>query len=221
MYRTTPASATATPTTPSCPAGETTTITLVEATRVTVTEFEEPEEATEFSCPPVTETNSEGATLQLGTDCGLSYSPPSASVISISAVLGPGVNSLTGQLPTPGFARRTALLERQFSSCLAFASSTLTSTEMSTSTETVTTTIKQSDDGFTCVPFAVTNTVGAVLSLDESCSLEFSPATTTSTASSGSQKSAGVSIHSHEVNTWWIIFIGSMAFLILPIAILL
>jgi hypothetical protein len=99
-------------------------------------------------------------------------------------------------------------LARQTSSCTG--TSVLTFTEISMSVNTITTTITQAEPKFSCPTLAVTNTVGAVLSLDGSCSLAYSPATTNST-----KNSAGISIHGGSVFAWQIAIVISFGLLIL------
>jgi hypothetical protein len=183
---------------------------------VTDTEIEEPEEASDFTCIPITATNSKNATLELDTDCALSYSPPSTT-------------ATTSSTAAPAAVIRNALLwERQvsctpFETDTEFVTLTNTVTSYSTVTETITTSPPESE--FSCPTMAVTNAVGDVLSLDDSCSLEFSPASTTSSsttagsngAGSGNsgQKSAATSIYKHRVVAWRIFIVGFLVLLIL------
>ena len=124
---------------------------------------------------------------------------------------------------------RNALLWERQVSCTPFETNTevvtLTSTVTSDSTMTETVTTSPSESEFSCPTMAVTNTAGDVLSLDDSCSLEFSPASTTSSnttagstgAGSGnsSKKLAAISIYSHRVVAWRFTSGGFLVLLIL------
>lgn len=179
----------------------------------TITEVSEPEEATGFSCPPMTVTNSEGATLELDTECALSYTPPETSESSarITARNAP----IT---PVP------QLRPRQLS-CTPFETitSTLTSTRSVTSRFTETTTVFTEQVDFSCVPMSVTNAFGDELSLDEKCQLEFSPAEPTSSSTSSgatrssapqaSQQSAASRRESFIVSVWGVVVVAFLGLL--------
>ncbi|PMD32392.1 hypothetical protein L207DRAFT_609724 [Hyaloscypha variabilis F] len=194
---------------------ETFTITTASITLVTTTatEFDEPEEASDFTCLPITVTNSVNATLELDTDCALSYSPATGTAsssapntASASAFLFPSVATLK--------ARDAMLQARQTGagSCSSYVTSTdfltITAGALTTSTvqEVVTTT--QSKDEFSCPTLAFTNSIGDVLSLDDSCTLSFIPASTgpgSSASTSTKSKNAAPSLtHCSGVLLRWI-----------------
>ena len=141
----------------------------------TVTEFEEPEEASDFSCFPITITNSENGTLEIDTDCALSYNPPPTS---------------TSTSPTASITAREAMLQARQSgvgSCSSYVTNTefltVTAAAVTTSTIEQVITTTQSSDEFSCPTLAVTNSAGDVLNIDASCELSFSPASTSPSAS--------------------------------------
>ncbi|KAH8205803.1 hypothetical protein TruAng_000079 [Truncatella angustata] len=156
----------------------------------------EPEEAPEFSCIPVTVTNSAGAVLELGDDCALEYTDPEPTESSSDAG---NVATSTASAVTP--VRRVNidayLIPRQ-TACTPYTTvtSTTTSTIPTTTrrTTTVTKTVEASEEGFSCPAMAVTNSVGDELALNEECQFEFTPAEPTSSEPSGNSASAsGVS----------------------------
>jgi len=183
---------------------------------VTVTEVSEPEEAPEFTCPPLTVTNSANATLELDTDCQLMFIPPSTT-------------AKPAKYPAT-IAQPTHLITPRAAPCVGSETETITVTITSASTvlTTITTTESEEPEDFSCPPMAVTNPGGDVLSLDESCSLEFSPAApTSSTKTTGNsatvtavaaQNIAPISGHSLvliESRLLVSIFLGTMAFILI------
>ncbi|KAK1763641.1 hypothetical protein QBC33DRAFT_548861 [Phialemonium atrogriseum] len=193
----------------------TTISTTLQVVQVTVTKLEEPEEASDFSCIPVTVTNSDNAIWALDADCALSYSPPTTTSTSSEA----GADAAV--------VRNPILRERQFS-CTPFATETefvtLTSisTLKSTVMRTVSTTLSESE--FSCPTMAFTN-AGGVLSLDASCGLAFSLALPSSSSaiagsnspgsSGGGLKLAGGTIQVCAVQGWQVFIVSLVGFLIL------
>jgi hypothetical protein len=169
----------------------TTTSTIV----VTTTKVEEPEEELpEFSCIPMSVTNSVGAVLELGDDCGLEYDPPSDNG-------GTATTSSGGSTRTAEVEGRQALhpaevmmLPRE-TVCTPYTtvSTTVTSTIPATTSTTTTTTvtIEPSEEGFSCPAMSVTNAAGDELALNDKCELEFTPAQPTTTSSAGGSQGGG------------------------------
>lgn len=131
----------------------------------------ETENAPAFTCIPMTATNAEGATLELGDDCALKYNPPTTTTPA-------AVRRESNSDPT---AAPNALLPRQ--NCVPWTTLLTTRwiTHQVTTTQTRSKTIRGpgDDEGFSCPTMEVTNAAGDVLAMDESCALSFSPATPT------------------------------------------
>jgi hypothetical protein len=150
-------------------------------TTVTITQISESEEAPDFTCFPLTVTNSVNATLELDTDCSLSYSPPSTTNPAVKA------RSAGEYEEGGGGGGRAVLRPRQVYSCIPITTEVTTTTLVNTITSSTTSSITVFEspeaDGFSCPTMAVTNQAGDVLSLDESCSLEYSAASPTTSNS--------------------------------------
>ena len=135
----------------------------------TVTELTSPDEdeAFGFECAPITATNSLGDTLELGDDCGLTFSPASVSAASTTALH--AAREAEAQ-PTLQPAPRAAADDCAYTD-------TTYSTYIVRTTTIYTTTVTKSElsESFSCPTMAVTNAVGDELSLDDNCSLSFSP----------------------------------------------
>jgi hypothetical protein len=165
---------------------------VVVTSTVTITQASESEEAEDFTCFPLTVTNSVNATLELDTDCTLSYIPPSTTSPAVKArTAGLHVEKEGG-----GEGGGAVLRPRQTYSCIPITTEVTTTTLVNTITSSTTLSITvfeaPEDDGFSCPTMAVTNQAGDVLSLDESCSLEYSAAPpTTSSTTSNSPTPAG------------------------------
>ncbi|KAH8900797.1 hypothetical protein GQ53DRAFT_835682 [Thozetella sp. PMI_491] len=169
-----------------CPAATvtrtTTRKTTEEVTRTTtVTKIEEPPEAPDFTCIPQTATNKNSDTLELGTDCGLSFSAAPSTTLH---------GERLARAPAPIVTQPGELIRARQYSCTPISTATITSTELSatTTTTTKTVTVFTTPVSFTCLPMAVTNADGDVLALDKECSLEFTPAQPTSSGSSGATR---------------------------------
>ncbi|KAI9147568.1 hypothetical protein HJFPF1_12594 [Paramyrothecium foliicola] len=145
----------------------TTTSTSTSTITSTVTEVgEEGGSYPDFTCLPVTVTNSDGAILELGEDCNFSFQPPS----------GPGSveTSTTASEADEAAPTGAALRLRQNCNPTRTATTTVTTTVPVTtrSTTTTTVTVAPSEEGFSCPEMVVTNTLGDELSLNDDCSLE-------------------------------------------------
>ncbi|KAH8667253.1 hypothetical protein BGZ61DRAFT_483938 [Ilyonectria robusta] len=142
---------------------QTTTDVVVKTNTITEVPKDEP---TGFSCVPITVTNTDEETLILGTDCGLTYEPPSTT------------STDDGSL---------RLRARQIN-CKAPATRTttviVTKGVTTRTTTTITTTKAASELGFSCPPMEATNDAGDVLALDEDCSMSLSFAEPTTTSES-------------------------------------
>lgn len=137
----------------------------------------------EFTCLPVTVTNADGAVLELGDDCTFSFQPPSTTESGVErrAVLTSAVEPPTNvalRIRQDCVPRRTDI---------ATVTTTIPTTIRTTATKTET--VKPSDESFTCPEMVVTNTVGDELSLNDDCSLEFTPADEDGTAKEGDSSS--------------------------------
>lgn len=130
----------------------------------------------------MTATNADGAVLELGDDCALSYQPPSATGQPDSTSTSEATNE---KRDAPG---RAALEPRQ-AGCTPYTTYTGTTTRTISVTRSTTTsmtvTVTPSDEGFSCPEMSATNAAGDELSLNEDCELEFSPAEPTETDARG------------------------------------
>ncbi|KAL2017481.1 hypothetical protein VTK56DRAFT_2077 [Thermocarpiscus australiensis] len=178
----------------SCPAETVTktavlTSTTTLATQKTITEIEPPEEASDFSCVPLTVTNEQGAELELGTDCALEYSPPDPTTSDSTSSSTPPTTT-TAAAAAAAAAGGTIPQRRAAPSCTPLETSTETAfststvTRRTTTTQTVTATTREGEPqlSFSCPPMEATNAAGDVLALDEDCSLELSLAAPSSSA---------------------------------------
>jgi hypothetical protein len=169
------------------------------ARTVTITDdpAAETEGAPEFSCIPMTVTNADGATLELGDDCALKYSPPESPTTTSSATVvaarGAQLSEWGTTIPLPAEVA-APLLARQ-APCTPFT--TVTQTQWVTVSATTTSTVSKTvagpagDESFSCPPMEVTNAAGDVLALDESCVLNFEPAEPTDPSPSSGSEGAG------------------------------
>ena len=171
-----------------CPASTRTVTTTWSSTTTsavtrTVSRAPENEDTLEFSCAPVTATNVDGAVLELGDDCALSYQPPSISEQRDSTSTS---EATTEKRVAP---RRLAPEPRQ-AGCTPYTTYTDTTTKTVLVTRTTTTsttvTVTPLDEGFSCPEMSATNAAGDELSLNQNCELEFSPAEPTETEAGGS-----------------------------------
>ncbi|RYP74024.1 hypothetical protein DL769_004110 [Monosporascus sp. CRB-8-3] len=175
------------------------TATSVRTVTVTNDPASETEDAPEFSCIPMTVTNAMDATLELGEDCALEYSPPDpVTTTSSAAVLAAREGQLSEWAALAPLATDAAvfhLLPRQMS-CTPYTTIIATAwvTRPATTTATTTRTVDGpgEEESFVCPEMEVTNDAGDVLALDESCIMSFSPATpteptTTPTSAAGNQ----------------------------------
>ena len=141
----------------------------------TITEVATPEEESEaldFSCAPITATNSLGDTLELGDDCLLTFSPSAAAAgtaAATSATLHAGKRE-ANPLPEPTLAPVVPRAE-----CAYTSTDFVTTTVLSRTTYFTTVTETELSESFACPPMSVTNSFGDELSLDDKCSLSFSP----------------------------------------------
>lgn len=142
-----------------------------------ITEPEEEEEAPEFTCPPLTVTNQEGDTLELGDDCGLTLNPATEDLTATASE----TNSPTLKARAP----------QADDNCLYTTTDVVTYSKITVTTKTTTVTREEPTAAFSCPPLSVTNAAGDELSLDEECKLGFSPGTNSApptSATAGSQQ---------------------------------
>lgn len=162
----------------------------------TVSKTVEPDESLpEFKCPPMTLTNSEGATLEMDEECSLKYEPPenttstssTGSAMANAKRLGSGATKFGGS-PAP-------LLRPRENDCPPYTSETMTvsitAPASTTSTVTKTAEVEESVEGFKCQEMAVTNALGDELSLDEDCKIEVQLADPTETGQQPNQGKNG------------------------------
>ena len=155
-------------------------------------ESEEAEQAPEFTCPPISATNSASETLQLGTDCTLTLYPPPTDISTTSSSTGAGAPSVKPRATADG------------PNCLITSTSIVGYTIQTVTTTIMTVTETETPEGFSCPPMTVTNALGDELSLDQECQLEYSPGSLTpsstssasgagaATSSGGGTKTSGV-----------------------------
>ncbi|KAJ5600995.1 hypothetical protein N7510_010529 [Penicillium lagena] len=160
----------------------------------------------------MTVTNAQGATLELDEECALSYSPPSTTTTSAA----------------PKDSNNAAAVLRVRSEaplCTQVKTSTeiLTVSRVTTSFSTTTITVTTSVPDFSCPTMAVTDSYGAVLALNEGCSLEYTPgSSTTAPSTTGPQAGAGpVTTGGGEqsigrpVDGWWMLVARLLGVLVL------
>ncbi|GAB1319419.1 hypothetical protein MFIFM68171_09629 [Madurella fahalii] len=168
--------------------------TVVRTVTVTSDPASEAEEVPEFSCIPMTVTNAEGATLELGDDCALKYEPPEPTTTTTTnpaaavAIRGARIPELAASVPF--LTEVAAPLQARQMSCRPYT--TVTTTQWVTVSATTTSTTSRTvaagppeEESFSCPEMEATNAAGDVLALDESCVLNFEPAETTDASPPG------------------------------------